>query len=222
MLLARWKAKFFPMDYTTEPEHVRFTLDGLKTPAGKLGVWRSHFRGVSESVDPGAYANASSNTSFLVREGDAAMAGSGFTVAVGRNEIVTVSTQVQGVPSIAPTLPTSPPACPFPRTLADDFDAVRPGQEAKYFQDMHGSFEAVKSSDASRGMVMRQMAVGQPIGACHTTHCCLHAVLSRVRSPNIPSDTNVSRLPRHGRPAAVGGWLAGGQHGRQRLGRLSH
>ena len=45
------------MGYTTEPEHVRFTLDGLKTPAGKLGVWRSHFRGVSESVDPGAYAN---------------------------------------------------------------------------------------------------------------------------------------------------------------------
>ena len=150
MLPNRWKAKFFPMDYTTEPEHVRFTLDGLKTPAGKLGVWRSHFRGVSESVDPGAYANASSNTSFLVREGDAALASSGFTVAVGRNEIVTVSTQVQGVPSIAPTLPTSPPACPFPRTLADDFDAAAPGQEAKFFQDMHGSFEAVRSSDASR------------------------------------------------------------------------
>ena len=29
---------------------------------------------------------------------------------------------------------------------------------------MHGSFEAVKSSNPSRGMVLRQMAVGQPIG----------------------------------------------------------
>ena len=29
---------------------------------------------------------------------------------------------------------------------------------------MHGSFEAVKSSDPSRGVVLRQMAVGQPIG----------------------------------------------------------
>ena len=29
---------------------------------------------------------------------------------------------------------------------------------------MHGSFEAVKSTESSRGMVMRQMAVGEPIG----------------------------------------------------------
>ena len=77
------------MDYTTEPEHVRFTLDGFKTPAGKLGVWRSQFRGVSQSVDPGAYANASSNTSFLVREGDAALVGGGLpaltVLTVGMN-----------------------------------------------------------------------------------------------------------------------------------------
>ena len=176
------------MDYTTEPEHVRFTLDGFKSPAGKLGVWRSHFKGVSESVDPGAYANASSNTSFLVREGDAALADSGFTVAVGRNEIVTVSTQVEGVPRVAPTLPASPPACPFPRTLADDFDAVAAGQEARYFQDMHGSFEAVKSSDASRGMVMRQMAVGQPIGF----HGTDGPPLSVVGSQAVSTDGSVS------------------------------
>ena len=49
MLPNRWKAKFFPMDYTTEPEHVRFTLDGLQTPAGKLGVSKVVSR--SSSVD---------------------------------------------------------------------------------------------------------------------------------------------------------------------------
>ena len=88
------------------------------------GVWRSHFRGLSESVDPGGYANTTTNTSFLVREddllltrggttdsdpgSDSDLAGS-FMVAVGVNDIVTVSTRMEGVPSVAPTLPQSPP-----------------------------------------------------------------------------------------------------------------
>ena len=106
------------------------------------GVWRSHFRGVSESVDPGGYANTTTNTSFLVREddllltrggttdsdpgSDSDLAGS-FMVAVGVNDIVTVSTRMEGVPSVAPTLPQSPPPCTFPRTLVDDFDNVTAG-----------------------------------------------------------------------------------------------
>eukprot|EP01043_Picozoa_sp_COSAG02_P009614 COSAG02_NODE_328_length_24547_cov_4.124141_32_plen_317_part_00 len=165
------------MDYRTEQEELHFDLSSISAsaarsagqallvPPRKLGVWRSHFRGERESQDPGAYANSSTNTRFLVREADVTTAGtSGFTIMVGVNEIVTISTQMDRVPSVAPALPRSPPTCTFPRTHADDFDTVAPGQEAKYFQDMHGAFEAVNSSDLSRGMVMRQMAVGQPIG----------------------------------------------------------
>ena len=85
-------------------------------------------------------------------------------MSVGVNEIVTVTTQTQGVPSVAPVLPKSPGSCTFPRSHKDDFDGVVVGQEAKYFQDMHGAFEAVKANEAGRGMVMRQMAVGEPLG----------------------------------------------------------
>ena len=142
----QWRAQYFPMDYTTEPEELQFDLSQLSVSAAgstsgavlamsqKLGVWRSHFRAVSESQDPGAFANASTNTSFLVREADVAVgsgSAGGFTVAVGINDIVTVSTQMDGVPSVAPTLPKSPPSSSFPRTYADNFDAVAPGQEAK-------------------------------------------------------------------------------------------
>lgn len=132
----QWRAHYFPMDYTTEPEQLHFDLSELSVlAAGRaLGVWRSHFQAVSESQDPGAFANASTNTSFLVREADVAVGSGGaggFTVAVGINDIVTVSTQVDGVPSEAPILPKSPPLCNFPRAHADDFDAVAPGQEAK-------------------------------------------------------------------------------------------
>lgn len=197
----QWRSRYFPMDYRTEEEELHFDLRStsvsgarsagraLLVPSIKLGVWRSHFAGVSESQDPGAYANASTNTRFLVREADITTAGSsGFTVAVGVNEIVTISTKMDRVPSVAPALPRSPPPCTFPRTYADDFDSVAPGQEAKYFQDMHGAFEAVNSSDPSRGMVMRQMAVGQPIGFHSTDGPPLSVLGSQVSS----SDGSVS------------------------------
>ena len=168
----QWKAQFFPMDYITEPEELHFTIarGGVAgAMPSKLGVWRSHFRATSAADDPTAYSNVSTNTSFLVRGADITPTrAGGFTVSVGVNEIVTVTTRVEGVPSVAPTLPASPPSCVFTRTLEDDFDNVVPGQEARYFQDMHGSFEAVKSvqqgQEQDRGMVMRQMAVGVPIG----------------------------------------------------------
>ena len=38
MLPNRWKAKFFPMDYTTEPERVRFTLDGFSAAGAPRGA----------------------------------------------------------------------------------------------------------------------------------------------------------------------------------------
>ena len=47
---------------------------------------------------------------------------------------------------------------------------------------MHGSFEAVKSSDPSRGVVLRQMAVGQPIGFHSTDGPPLSVIGSQVSS----------------------------------------
>ena len=78
-----------------------FRSDGDVTwPPHQLGVWRSHFQARTETEDPGGYANASTNTSFLVRDpSDITVGSSGkFVVTVGVNEIVTVTTQVQGVP----------------------------------------------------------------------------------------------------------------------------
>ena len=168
----QWKSKYFPMGYTTEEEVLSFTLHGLpvggqgrrssssSAAAGeqeggaspssgglRLGVWRSLFCAVSESIDPTGWANVSTNTSFLVREPDligrrldltAAGAGAGtaavadaeavvFTVRIGINDIVTLSTRVDGVPASAPVLPRPPATatddgCTFPRQLEDDFD----------------------------------------------------------------------------------------------------
>ena len=48
-------------------------------------------------------------------------------------------------------------------------EQVALGQAAKYFQDMHGAFEAVSAAVEGRALsagrvVLRQMAVGQPLG----------------------------------------------------------
>jgi hypothetical protein len=158
-------------------------------PPRKLGVWRSHFQARSETEDPGGYAN--SNTSYLVRDPSDLTIGSPgakFSISVGVNEIVTITTQTTGVPSVAPVLPASPGACTFPRSYQDDFDRVVEGQEAKYFQDMHGAFEAVKAKEASRGMVMRQMAVGEPIGF----HGTDGPPLSVLGAQAISNDSHVS------------------------------
>jgi hypothetical protein len=158
------------MGYRTVNETVAFALGGAwggGAPAlpATLGVWRSHFRGANADTDPGGYANASAGTSFLVREANITGGADGFKIAVGVNDIVTITTKVAGVPDVAPVLPPSPPLCTFPTQLEDDFDSVPLGSAAKYFQDMHGAFEAVHSSSSGRpGTVLRQMAVGQPIG----------------------------------------------------------
>ena len=168
----QWKQKFFPMDYRTSTETVTFVVPNTTImKSGGMGVWRSQFRATCESCDPGAFANASANTSYLVRENDAvARARSdglvAVSVVVSRDQLVTLSTAVAGVPSRAPVLPSTPPpdspACTFPNELSDNFDALTPGSEAKYFQAMHGAFEAVPAT--SGGVVLRQMSVGQPIG----------------------------------------------------------
>ena len=188
-----WQAKYFPMNYHTESEELSFTIQGglggsAAGMVAKLGLWRSHFRAEGESIDPTAWADTATNTSYLVREPDlvaATTAGNGsgadaaavFTVTVGVNDIITLTTRTAGVPHIAPVLPHPPTpsatgGCTFPRQLVEDFDGVALGQTAKYFQDMHGAFEAVSASSynsddvdpAARGVVLRQMSVGQPIG----------------------------------------------------------
>eukprot|EP01047_Picozoa_sp_COSAG01_P123606 COSAG01_NODE_52552_length_346_cov_0.510121_1_plen_60_part_10 len=49
---------------------MEFTVTSQLSLPKSLGVWRSHFQAKSAEVDPGAYANASANISFLVREPD--------------------------------------------------------------------------------------------------------------------------------------------------------
>ena len=185
----RWRQAFFPTNYETDTEMLHFVLAGQEQDGQRgngqpktLGVWRSHFKAPSAMVDPGAIANATTNTSFLVRESDLQVDVQGhFAVSVGPDDIVTVSTRVEGVPSIAPVIPVPAQTeeCQFPRQLSDDFDGLSAGQEAKYFQGLHGAFEAVsapkemevkattpkgKDGDQDRGMVLRQMAVGLPVG----------------------------------------------------------
>ena len=175
----QWKSKFFPMDYDTEEERLTFVLGDASTAVAAPGAWRSHFAGRAPEVDPGADADASTGTFFLVRDRssagvavDAHMPGeTRWNVTVGVNEIVTLSTETRGIPDVAPTLPRSPPrsspSCEFPSVLREDFEGIAPAQAPKYFQDMHGAFEAVADdSKASREgkMVLRQMSVGQPIG----------------------------------------------------------
>jgi hypothetical protein len=174
----QWHPTFFPTNYSTSPEIVEFTVTSQLSLPKSLGVWRSHLQAKSAEVDPGAYANASANISFLVREPDLVPVtfpssdtsdGTVFRVTVDVDDIVTLSTRVAGVPDVAPLLPrSSATSCVFPRKWAEDFDSVALGQSPRFFQDMHGAFEAVSvgniSGLRSAGKVLRQMAVGQPIG----------------------------------------------------------
>ena len=61
----------------------------------------------------------------------------------------------------------APPPGDFPLPFSDNFDAVPPGQEADFFIDQAGSWEAVHSPSAgsvnSRGIVMRQMVEQKPV-----------------------------------------------------------
>ena len=207
----QWYQKYFPKDYTTATETITFLLPQqlfarTGSNSGSMGVWRSHFAATCPSCDPGAYANATTNTSFLVREGDAvafpctesglavssaAAAAAGalvsINVTVKRNEMVTLSTAINGVPSVAPSLPRqvqiSSPSCASPQNLTDTFDDVILGSEAKYFQDMHGAFEAVQGSGSrSGGVVLRQMSVGQPVGFHGTDNPPLSVVAGQLKA----------------------------------------
>ena len=206
---------------------------------GTPGAWRSHFAGTAPNADPGVHANASLGMFFLVRDkdgtrgfrtegthttaGGGAGAGAGvgtvsWTVEVGVNEMVTLSTATAGVPDAAPALPSAPPTgtdgCTFPTKLSNDFDGTALAAAPAYFQDMHGAFEVVadpspppapgtlhrqegaadvnargpagagvhwRNQGRGRGAgshVLRQMAVGQPLGF----HCTDNPPLSIIGS----------------------------------------
>ena len=77
---------------------------------------------------------------------------------------------------------------------------------------MHGSFEAVKSTESSRGMVMRQMAVGEPIGF-HSTD---GPPLSVVGGQAVSSDGSVSAdflIEEVGASAVLGSHITNAQCG---------
>ena len=59
----------------------------------------------------------------------------------------------------------SPPEAAFPLPYADTFDEAAVGKEAKYFTDQSGTFEVAQDS-GSRGRVMRQTVVRQPVSWC--------------------------------------------------------
>ena len=166
----QWGQKYFPTHYTTAPEQIRFVLPATLR-AAHLGAWRSRFEAVSANADPGVWANVITNTSFLVRDPSVNISGGAdavtVTIEVGRNEMVTLSTEVEGIPDSAPVLSRPPAAaagCKMPRELTDDFDALDPGTEAKFFQALHGAFEAVHGGSPGSRMALRQMSVGQPVG----------------------------------------------------------
>ncbi len=54
------------------------------------------------------------------------------------------------------SIPASPPSKPFPVPYSDNFDSYPIDSEAAYFADQAGVWEIAASSNASRGMIMRQ------------------------------------------------------------------
>jgi hypothetical protein len=156
-----------------------------------------------------------------------------FTVKVGRNEIVTITTNIGNAPNLAPVLsvPKPAPQCKFPAQLADDFDLVKLGAEAKYFQDLYGAFEAVEAPDAvkapeavetseaavamasaitkasaTRGIVMRQMTVDEPIGFHGSNPYPLTVVGSKR---DLVGDTEAVVVATATTAAATGAWSVG-------------
>ena len=63
--------------------------------------------------------------------------------------------------------PTPPVASPFPPVYSDSFDTYTLSSEAAYFTDQTGSFEIVKATDVSHGLVMRQMVPQRPVSWCY-------------------------------------------------------
>ena len=231
-----WRQKYFPQKYTTATETLTFVLPSTgklsssSASGTPLGVWRSHFRAVTANQDPGAWADPATNTSYLVRDTDFASAhtdaganGRGtvtFAVKVERDEMVTLTTAVKGVPPIAPVLPHPPASaanCTWPRDLVEDFDGLAAGTEARYFQGMHGAFEAVEFDQAFvnhqtthhrhhsppfgqaagpwRGMVLRQMSVGQPTGFHGTDNPPLTVVGAQAQSSLINASVDFYIIP---------------------------
>ena len=85
------------------------------------------------------------------------------TWTMNPNDLYTLST-LNGTKG-APAHPIPDPA-PFPLPYSDDFDDRDESSFPKYFDDQSGSFEIVKATNTSHGMVVRQAMPMMPVAWC--------------------------------------------------------
>jgi hypothetical protein len=99
----------------------------------------------------------------FVQQSDVTPAGGSFTFTFAPGSIYSLTTTTGQSKGSA----TPPPASAFPFPYDDNFDSYAPGQEARYFSALNGSFEIVNCGGGRSGFCLRQ-AVNTPPIAWHS------------------------------------------------------
>jgi galactosylceramidase len=137
-----------PFDVNNET--VTFILDpSLGFQGDTLALWRSNFE--------------QETTLLFEKQEDVKVANGQFTLDVAIGDYFTVSTvRTAQKGTTGTTVPDSQPSFPLPHS--DTFDGVVESQEAKWFADQIGAFEAHPETGNASNTVMRQMVPQLPIG----------------------------------------------------------
>lgn len=140
--------------YDVKPQNITVTLKGSFATVSQLNVWSSKL-----------YFNGSASPMFQKLLPLVLKNGKG-KLSLGLDEIYTLTTMSTGLKG---SYPTPPSPKPYPLPYSDNFEALQISQEPLNLAPQVGSFEIVKSKNASHNLVCRQTVLHPPIKWCPFT-----------------------------------------------------
>ncbi|XP_064598743.1 galactocerebrosidase-like [Liolophura sinensis] len=137
--------------YYDQRQNVTFVLKGSFSKITSLAMW---YTKLEFSGTPSVFFKQMSPVSVV---------NGTVTLELGIDEVYTLTTLKGGGHGNAPT---PPPYQPFPLPYGENFEGYPENGEPNNFAQQVGSFEVVKSSDANRSKVLRQVVLEDPIDWC--------------------------------------------------------
>ncbi|XP_064598914.1 galactocerebrosidase-like [Liolophura sinensis] len=137
--------------YSVKNQNATFVLKGSFSKVTSLAMW---YTKLGFNGTPSVFFKQMSPVSVI---------NGTVTLELGIDEVFTLTTLKVGGHGNAPT---PPPYQPFPLPYDENFEGYPENGEPNNFAQQVGSFEVVKSSDANRSKVLRQVVLEDPIDWC--------------------------------------------------------